>query len=282
MSSRRSIFAVIISLIFIFACSSGGPTASSNDGGGTGGGGGGDDGGGGTGTGVAAIIADHTAAAAFDSIPASYVAQAITNFKIYYGHTSHGSQIITGLGMLQSATYDYASMSLEDNGGDDLGASPWATITRDRLNAPGSNINVVMWSWCGQLSSMSSSEVSDYLDEMNQLEEDFPAVKFIYMTGHTDGTGESGTLRTNNKQIHDYVAAHNKILFDFADIESWDPDGNYYPDTADDCSWCAAYCGGTSYLSCNDGDCAHTNCYNCYLKGRAFWWLLARMAGWSG
>ncbi len=282
MGSKGELFAVIASIIFIFACTSSGPGGSGEESDLIDDSGDDDGGGGGAGGGTVAIIADHTSAASFDAIPASYVSQAITNFHIYYGHTSHGSQIITGLQMLQSATYDYASMSLEDNGGDDLGASPWATITRDRLNAPGSNIDVVMWSWCGQLSTMSSSEVTDYLTEMNQLEEDFPAVRFIYMTGHTDGTGESGTLRTNNRQIRDYVTANHRVLFDFADVESWDPGGTYYPDTSDDCSWCAAYCGGTSYLSCNDGDCAHTNCYNCYLKGRAFWWLLARMAGWSG
>jgi hypothetical protein len=28
-------------------------------------------------------------------------------------------------------------------------------------------------------------------------------------------------------------------------------------------------------------ECAHSHCFNCYLKGKAFWWLLARMAGWS-
>jgi hypothetical protein len=33
-----------------------------------------------------------------------------------------------------------------------------------------------------------------------------------------------------NQQIRDYVIANDKILYDFADIESWDPDGAYYGD----------------------------------------------------
>ena len=253
---------------FIFAaCSSSG--TSSN------GGGNGDGGGGGT----VAIIADHLAAAAFGGIPESYITQAINSFKIFYGHTSHGSQIITGLEMLQNAVYNYAGLSVEEYGSD-LGDSEWPAITRNRLNEAGSDINVVMWSWCGQLSGLSSSDVDAYLSSMSALEGEYPSVKFIYMTGHTDGTGESGTLRTNNKRIRDYVAAHNKILFDFADVESYDPDGTYYADTSDDCGWCTTWCASHTCPGC--GSCAHSHCFNCYLKGKAFWWLLARIGGWSG
>ena len=27
---------------------------------------------------------------------------------------------------------------------------------------------------------------------------------------------------------------------------------------------------------------AHSHCLNCYQKGKAFWWMMARIAGWDG
>jgi len=33
-------------------------------------------------------------------------------------------------------------------------------------------------------------------------------------------------------------------------------------------------------ISC--AGCAHSQCLNCQLKGKVFWWMMARMAGWSG
>ncbi len=50
------------------------------------------------------------------------------------------------------------------------------------------------------------------------------------MTGHLNGTGEAGNLFQRNNQIRDFCAANNKVLFDFADIESYDPDGDYFRD----------------------------------------------------
>src|SRR3989339_1684879 len=49
------------------------------------------------------IVADHSAVATFDTgIPTQYVTDAKNNLHIYYGHTSHGSQPVSGLEMLQS------------------------------------------------------------------------------------------------------------------------------------------------------------------------------------
>jgi hypothetical protein len=114
---------------------------------------------------------------------------------------------------------------------------------------------------------------------MSQLEQDYPQVTFVYMTGHTDGSGIDGNLNQRNNQIRDYCRKNGKVLFDFADIESWDPDGNYYPDTSDDCAWCSNWCASHTCPTCSD--CAHSHCFNCYLKGKAFWWMMARLAGWT-
>ena len=75
------------------------------------------------------------------------------------------------------------------------------------------------------ISTLKGEDINTYLKLMNQLEADYPRVKFIYMTGYLDGTGKSGYLNVRNNQIRNFCRAHNKILFDFADIESYDPDG---------------------------------------------------------
>ncbi len=114
---------------------------------------------------------------------------------------------------------------------------------------------------------------------MNELEIDFPDVTFIYMTGHLDGTGPDGNLYIRNNQIRSYCTANNKILFDFADIESYDPDGTYYPDESDACIWCSDWCDTRTCPDCIS--CAHSHCYNCYLKGKAWWWMMTKIQGWS-
>jgi hypothetical protein len=98
------------------------------------------------------------------------------------------------------------------------------------------------------------------------------------MTAPLDGTGPGGSIYARNNQIRDFVESHDKILFDFADIESFDPDGIYYPFGSDACEWCEQWCADHTCPGCED--CAHSHCFNCYLKGKAFWWLLARIAGW--
>jgi hypothetical protein len=146
------------------------------------------------------------------------------------------------------------------------------------------SINISMWSWCGQMTTNDSAEVQRYIDSMEVLEARFPDVQFIYMTGHTDGTGAASgdNLRASNNQLREYCLANGKVLFDFEDIESWDPDGNYYESASDDCDWCTTWCNShpEDCLACSG--CAHSHCYNCYRKGKAFWWMLARIAGWEG
>jgi hypothetical protein len=227
--------------------------------------------------------ADHLAAAAFDDIPEAAVQDAESNLRIFYGHTSHGSQLLTGLEMLQREGLGDAPAIAEY--GSDLGTNgdtAWADATREYLDE-GNDVDVVMWSWCGGVSGNSADGIDTYLATMNDLEREYPNVKFVYMTGHTDGSGEDGSLRVNNERIRSYCAANGKWLFDFEDVESYDPANTYYADTDDSCPWCESWCDENGCAdSIYDFECAHSHSFNCYLKGKAFWWLLARMAGWNG
>jgi hypothetical protein len=229
----------------------------------------------------AAIVVDHEGVAEFDQIPESYFDEIRDTCSFFYGHTSHGSQIMTGLDMLVAEdALLYARPDFHEYG-DDLGHNgdtSWVQPTRDWLDAH-PECNVVMWSWCGGCSDNTEAGIDAYLSALTQLELDYPGILFIYMTGHLDGSGPGGNLYRSNNQIRDYCVANDKVLFDFADIESWDPDGNYYPDETDACNWCYDWCA--SHVCPDCGSCAHSHCFNCYLKGKGFWWMMARVSGWT-
>jgi len=228
----------------------------------------------------ASIVADHNAVGAFDDIPSTVIQDITSQYNIYYAHTSHGSQIMTGISILYTENGLYDSPYFYE-WGDDLGAlgdTTWAPHVRYYLDGH-PDCNMVMLSWCGGCSDNTEEGINAYLNKMEELEAAYPTVIFIYMTGHLDGTGVDGTLYANNNHIRDYCTAHDKILFDFADIESYDPDGNYYPDETDVCYWCADWCAVHTCPDC--ASCAHSHCFNCYLKGKGWWWMMARISGWN-
>lgn len=257
------------------------------------------------------IIANHNSAK-LSNIPTNWIDSAKAKLHIAYGHTSHGSQIITGMDGLENwkgSQYAFneggtnGALDIDDNafpGASDLGNPDriaWATATRNYLNNPANNdVNVVIWSWCGQVSSATEDDINTYLSLMSGLENDYPNVRFVYMTGHLDGSGIYGNLHQRNEQIRNYCMNNNKILFDFADIESYDPDGNYYLDKAanDNCDYDSDGNGSrdknwaidwqnTHILNIDWYNCsaAHSQALNGNLKAYAAWWLWAKLAGWD-
>jgi len=127
---------------------------------------------------------DHTAAVDLDdAVVAEYVAGAQTSYRIFYGHTSHGSQIVSGMDMIYAADdrfgYNAGSgtLSLEEREDDlgEYGDLSWADITRDVLNEPGSDINMVMWSWCGGCSDNTEEGINAYLNAMTSSRPIIPA-----------------------------------------------------------------------------------------------------------
>ncbi len=230
-----------------------------------------------------ALVAGHSAADDFDQIPEGMFQTARSDLFIYYGHTSHGGQLITGIDMLEQENGGlYARPDIYEHSWDlgEHGDTEWAARTRDFLDSSESDgCNVVMWSWCTGISVNDSDDTQAYLKAMSDLENDYPDVTFVYMTGPSDMWSKEEE-RGNNNQIRAHVRDHDSTLFDFAEIEYYDPDGNYYDDAHWDCPWCAGWCDNHD---CPDCDlCGHSHCFLCYRKGKAVWWLLTRLAGWSG
>ncbi len=232
-----------------------------------------------------------------------------SNLHIAYGHTSHGSQLTTGMtGLVAFANGGGKGLSLAtdtfawNNGGvggaldlhdyamgGDVGYYPqWVNNTRSYLDNPAnSDVNVIIWSWCGQVDSKYAAGVLDdeYLDPMTQLEIDYPDVTFVYMTGHVD-IWDDANNKAANQMIRDYCQVNGKVLYDFADVERYDPDGTYYEFVNDNCNyygyaggpshgnwateWQSAHIEGYDWYSCSS---AHSQPLNANQKAYAAWSL---------
>ena len=140
-------------------------------------------------------------------------------------------------------------------------------------------------------------------------------VTFVFMTGHTNNDTDSHPNENQwtfeaNTRIRRHCLDNNRVLYDFFDIESYDPDGRYFGDgeanaadnvygnytgrrkLEDDCSynndrggrsnwaedWQNSHVEGVDWWR---SGAAHSRDVNGNRKGYAAWWLWARIAGWE-
>ncbi len=237
-------------------------------------------------TGLAeAVVIDHTCTD-LSAIPDIWIDEVKATMKVHYGHTSHGSQLTTGLDrlmMISSRSY-FVSMSTSS-----LPMEEGALCIYHPSNDPaayyadtqailGANptINHSMFGWCCQATYDDWEDyLNDYLTNMQAFEAANPDVTFIYMTGNAQADGESGYNRYQfNEEIRLFCRENDKVLFDFADLDAWyNGEQHTYNHNRIKVP--------LEHPHFNGDEAGHTTYESCEQKGRAVWWMMARLAGWD-
>jgi hypothetical protein len=204
--------------------------------------------------------------------------------------------------------------SYQDLSQADANWSAWVEQVRTYLDDPdNADINIMMWSWC----DISNHSIPNYLSSMQTLINEYGPggtkigtgagktktipVTFIFMTGHATADSNTGAGRPGDQArlITDYCTAHGYYCIDYYAIDSHAMNDTYYEDAGDNGD--SSSYGGNFY---EDWQNAHTLGADWYenrtspggsvsygehnsqhitanRKAFAFWWVLARIAGWN-
>ncbi len=261
---------------------------------------------------AAPLVIDHRHTDITQLTPGQ-IERAKASLHIAYGHTSHGSQLTDGMsGLVEFANGGGKGLALSTNvfawntGGidgaldlrdyafcNDVGYYPdWVVCTSNHLDDPANaDVNVVIWSWCGQMDDKyeAGTLTNEYLQPMATLERDHPDVTFVYMTGHVD-IWDDADNKAACEAIRNWCLVGNRTLYDFNDIEHYDPDGTYYEFVNDDCgvyggaggtaignwatAWQAAHAQNVDWYDCGS---AHSQPLNANRKAYAAWALWCQL-----
>lgn len=232
------------------------------------------------------------------AVPIEAIEAAQESCRWHYARMSHGRQIMVGLGRIEDADPVYradwpasggslpevpGALCIYTDPADPSGYWAGSGIDRTRsILEANPALNVSAFCWCTQLNTAPASYVDEYLTAMQTLEMEYPGVTFVYFTGTAEYDGGYGYNRAlRNEQIRQFCIANDKVLYDFEDLDSWwyDPVRKRWEQ--------ATYLHNgmavpVEHPNLAGSDAEHTSYESCEQKGRAAWWLMAMLAGWTG
>ncbi len=241
-----------------------------------------------------AIVVDHTCVDDKDKVIPVEALRKAQELRVVFGHESVGFDVIHGLQGLSQAQPERYRVTVQPqiqaawfsrnqgigefffhNNGN--GAGKIDDFERRVRDGFGDCVEVASMKLCyADMTEQSDPQaIFDRLKEAFEgLEKDYPKVRFVWWTVPVPQPSRCGEKRTAiNDLIRAYVRKNGKLLLDVADIESHTPEGKAvkHPD-------------GSERLFADYGrdQGGHLNDDGAQRVARAWWWLLARLSGWSG
>lgn len=227
----------------------------------------------------------------------------IRSKKMYFGHASIGGQILDGIRDLsknESARYSLR-VTVEPSALNDPGlidyyigpnGDPLAKVERFKNfiqstdangHEWGNTLDIAYFKFC-YVDFDENSNIDNifdtYITTVNSIITQYPNCKFVYFTVPLQGNlttdrrmAENVVRNEMNAKIRDYVQKNGGILFDLADIESYDDQGNYQSFSYNGKTYPKAWFVADNYA--NDGwttdDGAHLNDKGKDHLARAMW-----------
>jgi hypothetical protein len=250
------------------------------------------------------IVADHTVIALFSSIPNASISNA-AGLKTLFMHASTGNNIWTlGLQCLSGVSKDpsYWPQECTDLAANYPNYNPYddrnwdwtvwnsgdAILKTDDfvsiVNSQQQNYQVIGMKYC--YDDGWNVDFPYYRDHMLELERAYPNKIFIWSTSAlwnhpggacpTNGNNSCANIADFNQQLRAYAQANHKFLYDIADIESHDTNGNPCQLNGIE-SLCNEYADGFG-----GGGGGHPDVTGSIRLAKGFWWLMARISGWNG
>ncbi len=249
---------------------------------------------------AAALTADHTTIDTRDEvIPQRWLDRA-RSLDVYFGHQSVGANLLEGVEALarqnpgryrlvvRSEPSRFSLSALFKGGAEDdkqagiehffvgRNGEPEGKIAdfSRRMERQGRTADVAMMKLCfvdfQDPKTDPARLFADYRNGMERLEKAHPKVRFVWWTVPLMNNGNQ-LRNAYNRLVRAYAEEHGKPLYDIADIESHDPQGRQVMVSGEPVMY-AGYTQDGGHLT-NEGK---------LRAARAWWWLSARMAGWTG